>query len=281
MPRPYVIPPAPPRHFPPAPTSFPVHATGSRCMYSPMPSATTSAHLPPTALPGLRLPLGRRRFGVGAVVSVLTHGAVIALLLVRGGELLGGGARRGGRQAGGGGGAPAMNFFTLPAASVPTEIAVPAAPPAPPADLPVLRHIPVELPRVEVPGATLPPPSAAAAGAPGVAPGAAGGPGSGTGAGAAGEVGPGTGAEGGYIFRAQPRRVIPWPPKCAALGPVEVRFWVAADGRPTRVELDPPPPDDRCRREFVDLMMGTSFYPARQNGQPVASVYSIRYSRGN
>jgi hypothetical protein len=62
---------------------------------------------------------------------------------------------------------------------------------------------------------------------------------------------------------------------------MEVRFWVAVDGSPTRVEVDPPLPDERCRREFVDLMMETRFYPARHNGQPVASVFSIRYSLGN
>src|SRR5207237_1244648 len=48
---------------------------------------------PPTpterpALPGLRLPLGRRRLGTGAVVSVVAHGLIIVLLIVRGRELL-------------------------------------------------------------------------------------------------------------------------------------------------------------------------------------------------
>src|SRR5205814_10568956 len=44
---------------------------------------------PPTpterpALPGLRLPLGRRRLGPGAVVSVVAHGLIIVRLVVRG-----------------------------------------------------------------------------------------------------------------------------------------------------------------------------------------------------
>src|SRR5256886_9079495 len=100
---------------------------------------------PPTpterpALPGLRLPLGRRRLGTGAVVSVVAHGLIIVLLIVRGRELLqrlpgalgrgGGGEERAGR--------PQINFFTQPAAR-PTPADVPAVPsgarsppPAPP-----------------------------------------------------------------------------------------------------------------------------------------------------
>src|SRR2546430_14092332 len=89
---------------------------------------------PPTpterpALPGLRLPLGRRRLGTGAVVSVVAHGLIIVLLIVRGRELLqrlpgalgrgGGGEERAGR--------PQINFFTLPAAG-PTAVDVPAVP---------------------------------------------------------------------------------------------------------------------------------------------------------
>src|SRR5437867_3847900 len=63
---------------------------------------------PPTpterpALPGLRLPLGRRRLGTGAVVSVVAHGLIIVLLIVRGRELLqrlpGALGRGGGREA--------------------------------------------------------------------------------------------------------------------------------------------------------------------------------------
>jgi len=56
---------------------------------------------------------------------------------------------------------------------------------------------------------------------------------------------------------------------------------VAADGQPTRVELDPPPTDEECRRVFVTLMMETRFVPATLRGQPVASVFSIRYTRSH
>ena len=235
----------------------------------------------PTPLPGLRLPVARRRLGGGAALSFLVHAGVIALLVLRGRELLqraGGGApgERGGGAAAGG--RPPVNFFTLPPAASPAAVAVPEALRVSPSDLRALRDIPVDLPRIELPRVTLAPGAVVVAGGPGGGAGV-GRPGAGTGAGA--DVGPGTGGEGGYIVPAQPRRVLPWPPKCASRGPMEVRFWVAADGSPTRVEVEPAPPDARCRQQFVDLMMETRFYPARRNGQPVASVFSIRYSLGN
>jgi hypothetical protein len=238
---------------------------------------------PSLPLPGLRLPLGRRRLAPGAAVSLLAHVAVIALLVIRGRELLERATPGAPGERGGGGGR--VNFFALPAAPAPAAIPVPAAPavtalPAP--DPQALRHIHMDLPPLELPRPVTPPTVAAGGGGAGGG-GGGGGPGTGggQGAGVGVDVGPGTGDEGGYIVRAEPRRVIPWPPKCVRPGPVEVRFWVGADGRPTRVELAPAPPDARCRQEFEDLMMGTSFYPARRFGQPVPSVYSIRYSRGN
>jgi len=194
---------------------------------------------PPTpterpALPGLRLPLGRRRLGTGAVVSVVAHGLIIVLLIVRGRELLqrlpgalgrgGGGEERAGR--------PQINFFTLPAAG-PTAVDVPAVP-------------------------------------------AGGGAGGGTGA----APGPGTGGEGGYIFVASPRTAI-LPPLARVPGSVAgrtyvVKFWVAADGRVTRVEIDPPMADAAYSREFQQRMMAYQFYPARtRDGRNVASIVPV------
>src|SRR5437588_9980805 len=76
---------------------------------------------PPTpterpALPGLRLPLGRRRLETGAVVSLVVHGLIIGVLLVRGRDLL---QRLPGAPGQGGGGKegagrPQINVFTLP-----------------------------------------------------------------------------------------------------------------------------------------------------------------------
>ena len=203
------------------------------------------------------------------------HVVIVGALVIRGREILG--RAQGGSRASG---EARVNFFAIPAgAPAAVEMALP--PRLILSDLSALPRIHVELPPLELPQATLPVPTAAPSGGGGTAGGGAGGRGTGPGAAAGAGVGSGTGNEAGYIVRAQPRRVLPLVPKCASGGALEVRFWVGADGRPTRVELEPPPTDERCRREFVDQMMGTSFYPARRNGQPVASVYSIRYSHGN
>src|SRR5439155_546636 len=74
-------------------------------------------------------------------------------------------------------------------------------------------------------------------------PGRGGAAGAGVGPGAGGAAGPGTGDEGGYIFVAAPRTAI-LPPLAKVPGSVagrtyRVRFWVAADGRVTRVEVEP------------------------------------------
>src|SRR2546429_7475369 len=112
---------------------------------------------PPTpterpALPGLRLPLGRRRLGTGAVVSVVAHGLIIVLLIVRRRELLprppgalrrgGGGEERAGR--------PQINFFTLPAAG-PTAVDVPAVPAAAASPLPAPPPPRLQLPPLAPP----------------------------------------------------------------------------------------------------------------------------------
>ena len=209
-------------------------------------------------------------------MAVITHAVVIGLLVARAPRLAG---RPG---VGSGSSGRAINFFTLPGAGGPEAVDVAAPPRITVADLSLLRRIPVDLPPVELPVTTLAPPAAVLGGGGGA--GAAGqGTGSGAGAGAGAGPGSGTGGEGGYILSAQPRRVIPRPPECifnsVSRGRIEVSFWVAADGQPTRVEVDPPPTDQECRRAFVTLMMETRFVPATLRGQPVASVVSIRYNR--
>jgi len=230
-------------------------------------------------LPGLRLPLARRRLRTGTALAVITHAVVIGLVVARP-------ARHTGRGAGGS--SPAgrqINFFALPRGG-PAAVDVAAAPRIVPSDLSVLRRIPIDLPPLDIPRTTLAPPAVVLGGGGG---GAGGGGGGGQGAergsGAGAGPGSGTGGEGGYIVSAQPRRVIPRPPECisnsVSRGRIEVSFWVAADGQPTRVELDPPPTDEECRRVFVTLMMETRFVPATLRGQPVASVFSIRYTRSH
>src|SRR5207245_736821 len=53
-------------------------------------------------LPGLRLPLGRRRLGPGATLAVFVHAVIVGVLVVGGREIMGRG--QGGSRAGGGGG---------------------------------------------------------------------------------------------------------------------------------------------------------------------------------
>jgi len=57
---------------------------------------------------------------------------------------------------------------------------------------------------------------------------------------------------------------------------------VAADGRVTRVEIDPPIRDDAYRRDFVERMLAYQFYPARtRDGANVASVVTVPLRIGN
>jgi hypothetical protein len=77
---------------------------------------------------------------------------------------------------------------------------------------------------------------------------------------------------------ASPRWAIMAPPGAPreARGRHEVRFWVAADGRVTRVEVTPPIKDERYRREFVEQMMGHLFNPATtRDGRTVDFVATV------
>src|SRR5205814_10080991 len=113
-----------------------------------------------------------------------------------------------------------------------------------------------------------------------VGPGAGGGQGGGAGGGTGAVTGPGTGGEGGYIFVASPRTAI-LPPLARVPGSVAgrtyvVKFWVAADGRVTRVEIDPPMADAAYSRELQQRMMAYQFYPARtRDGRNVASIVPV------
>ncbi|HYU02012.1 MAG TPA: hypothetical protein VEK85_16690, partial [Gemmatimonadales bacterium] len=221
---------------------------------------------PPTprpALPGLRLPLGQRRLGRGAAISLLVHALILAVLIVHSREVL---QRLPGApgHGGGGGNRPQVNFFTLPTTG-PTAVLVPAAPALALSDVRSLPQLKLDLPPLEVPRETLRVAllGGGAAGASGAGPGAGGGQGGGTGA----DAGPGTGGEGGYIFVASPRTAI-LPPLAKVPGSVAgrtyvVKFWVAVDGRVTRVEIDPPIADAAYSREFQQRMMAYQFYPAR------------------
>jgi hypothetical protein len=205
------------------------------------------------------LPLARRRQGPAAAASLLAHVAVAFLVLWRGAALLaGGGGGTGARGGGGGGGRPAVTWFTLPTASAPVAL-----------DMPPLEPTPVPPPVAPPTTGT----STGTTGGPGQGPGSGGGQGTGTGPGSGSDAGPGSGGEAGYI-PADVRGLIV-PPDCAK-GRFLVRFWVEADGRVSRVDVDPPPRDTGCRREMLAQMKAYRFRPATRSGQPVASVYPIR-----
>jgi len=226
-------------------------------------------------LPGLRLPLPSRGVAPGAAFAVLVHVGIIGVLLAGGRELTG---RVTATPA-----SDAVNFFVLPRAT-PASVDVALAPHVPLVDLSGLRRIAIELPPVDLPRATLPLPVVPVSGGTGGAEGAraGGGPASGAGAGA----GPGTGDEGGYILHAAPRTAI-LPPLAQVPGSVagrtlRVSFWVAADGRVTRVEVDPPIADAAYNREFERRMMAYQFYPAHtRGGRTLADVVTVPLRIGN
>jgi len=211
------------------------------------------------------------------VCASLAHGVLIVGLLWRGAALFAGGGKGPG-PSGGGGGRPAVQFFALPALSAPQQFDVPAPPAVAVADIPLPDPAAIKLPSIDVPKFPPPPPGAAtAAQRAGTGPGTGGGQGTGTGPGS--EVGPGTGGEGSYILRADLKGLIV-PPDCAPRGRYQLRFWVAADGRVTDVEIDPLPKDPSCRGDFVGRMKAYRFAPARtRDGQPVASIYPVQITR--
>ena len=142
------------------------------------------------------------------------------------------------------------------------------------ASLHALSQIKVDLPRLDLARDS------------GLAIGGAPGPGASPGRGTGSAEGPGTGGEGDYIFIASPRTAI-LPPLAKVPGSVaghtyRVRFWVGADGRVTRVEMDPPIADEAYRREFLDRMLAYQFVPAQtRDRRNVASVVTVTLRIGH
>jgi len=205
---------------------------------------------------------------------LVVHAAIVGALVIHGREILG--------RAQGGSRAPGnarVNFFAIPAGA-PAAVDMALPPRLTPSDLSALRRIHVELPPLELPQATLPVPTAAPSVGGGNAAGGAGGRGAGPGAAAGVGVGSGTGDEAGYIFPAAPRRAnvpsLGKVPGSVAGHTYRVKFWVSAEGRVTRVEVDPPIADAEYGREFQQRMMAYQFYPAHtRDGRSVANVVTI------
>ncbi|MFN2571299.1 MAG: hypothetical protein ABR537_06755 [Gemmatimonadales bacterium] len=232
------------------------------------------------------LPLPRRREGPAAAVSFLIHVAIAVLVLWRGAALFkaGGGGGTGPRGGGGGGGRPAVSWFALPSVATAQAQDITQAPPA--VTVPTVAPPVVEPVKIDVPPSTavITPPAAVGTGTgttggPGQGPGTGGGTGTGTGMGAGADSGSGSGGGPGYIFPASPRWTIfppPGAPRDTRGRRHEVRFWVTAEGRVTRVEVTPPIKDAGYRREFNERMMGYLFNPATtRDGQAVDYVASV------
>ena len=232
------------------------------------------------------LPLPQRREGPAAVLSFLVHVAIAMLVLWRGAALFegGGGGGTGPRGGGGGGGRPAVSWFALPTPSQAEAVRqTPAPAPAvtvPTAAAPVVEPVKIQLPP---PNISITPPAAVGTGdgttgGPGQGPGSGGGTGTGTGTGKGADAGPGSGGNASDIFAATPRWMILAPPGAPsdAKGRHEVRFWVTADGRVTKIDVTPPIKDSGYRRDFTERMMGYLFKPATtRDGRPVESIASL------
>jgi hypothetical protein len=221
----------------------------------------------------------RRRPG-GFIASILLH-CLILLLIGRFGVqwVLGGGDDRNGPRGGGGGAGGAVRFIDLPVAAAPAAAQSVVPPP--------VHAVP---PREVDPAPTLTPPTiaplsmtvspvvaavgTATDGTTGQGPGTGGGTGSGVGTGVGNDSGPGSGGNGAYISPPSPR-VLLLPALCAH-GRFTVRFWVAVDGRVTRVIVDPQLKDGGCQRQMVEKMMSYEFVPARtRDGRAVAETTSV------
>lgn len=236
------------------------------------------------------LPLPPRRQGRAAALSFIAHVTIAVLVLWRGAELFqpGGGGGNGPRGGGGGGGRPAVSWFALAASSSPEVHDMPAAPAV---TVPTVAiAVPSEPVKIDIPPtptlASAPPAPAApvgtgngTTGGPGQGPGTGGGRGTGVGTGVGADSGSGSGGNASDIFPASPRWTIlppPGAPREARGRRHEVRFWVTAEGRVTRVEVTPPIKDRGYAREFTERMMGYLFNPATtRDGRRVEFVASV------
>ncbi len=245
--------------------------------------------MPPTSRPlfdSYALPLPQRREGPAAALSFLAHVAIAILVLWRGAALFegGGGGGTGPRGGGGGGGRPAVSWFALPtpssaraeAAPQAAAVTVPTVAPPPPVTEPVKLELPP-------PTFSITPPAAVGTGdgttgAPGQGPGTGGGTGTGAGTGKGADAGPGSGGGASDIFGPTPLLMptIPAGAPSGEKGKHEVRFWIRADGRVTKIQVSPPIRDSGYRRVFMETMWGFVFSPAKtRDGRPIDYEYSI------
>lgn len=251
--------------------------------------------------PSFTLPKARRS-PAGLLVSLLVHVAIIALVaggLVGGRQVLRGlgtGFGPGPAGGGGGGGGSRVAYIELPplGASAPkaaektsqSEVAPPPVETAPE---------PTPVPPPVAPAAV---PLAAASGINAAVPkgdgigtgagtdngtgGSGGGTGGGVGPGKGTGVGPGTGGDSSSVTPPTLRYWVPpteRAPKDLRGRPLEVTFWIKADGSVERFETDPEIEDRKYREQFADLVMKTRFRPARTRaGVAVPAVVTMQFT---
>ncbi|HEX4329099.1 MAG TPA: hypothetical protein VH105_20075 [Burkholderiales bacterium] len=86
---------------------------------------------------------------------------------------------------------------------------------------------------------------------------------------------PAQGRTGAYAIVKPAPEIPPELAEEAARYSVAIRFSIAADGS-AQVELNPPTPNPRLNRIYLDTYKAWKFFPATENGQPVASTQTIR-----
>jgi hypothetical protein len=242
--------------------------------------------VPPTSRPifnSYALPLPQRREGPAAALSFLGHVAIAILVLWRGAALFEGPVPPP-PPRGGGGGRPAVSWFALPTLSSARAetgpqapaVTVPTVAPPPPVSDPVKLELRPRTVSITLPAAVGI--GDGTTGGPGQGPGTGGGTGTGTGTGTGADAGPGSGASASDIFGPTPLLVpnVPAGAPPGEKGKHEVRFWIRADGRVTRIQVSPPIRDSGYRRVFMETMWNFVFSPAKtRDGRPIDYEYSI------
>ncbi len=250
--------------------------------------------------PTVRLPRTDRPFGAGIGLAALLHVALL-LALILGGPALADYARGlglgPGDPGGGGGGLGAkIDFIQLPPLGPAKPAAAQAVPPPVPVPEPALTlpepelaAITPEPTRLETAVETqllIPPRDVAniggTTGGPGAGPGTGGGVGAGQGTGVGTAIGPGTGGDGGTV-RAPEVRVVAFPfedaPSSIKGREFKLHFWVDAQGRVTKVEIEPAIADASFRKKLLERLHQWTFYPARTfSGAPVNGRLTVSYT---
>lgn len=218
-------------------------------------------------LPNLRLPRSDQRNTWSVVGSVCAHLLFVALILwVQARPPEASDTRRPGLPGTPGGGG--LRFIQLDAAAPapPQAAAQPEQKVPEPAVVPPPITITMPLRKLDIPLAQA---LATQAGVPQAAggPGSGGGAGGGIGRGLGQDTGAGAGGEGGDTFPPQVTyAILPPSPRPASLAglPLSVHFWVDAQGRVTRVKVEPEIREAAYRRDFYALMREYVFEPARK-----------------